>query len=68
MQLHTLGGGSIIKLYPFPLRVILDLSSFLPATNLVLPCVYSKVIVAGVSAFHSTGTLHRLLIGLVLGG
>ena len=63
MEVYQIG---IIELYPFPLRVILDLSSFLSATNLVLSCVHSRVIVAGVSAFHSTGTLHHFLIALVL--
>ena len=55
-------------MYPFPLRVILGLSSFFLAINLVLSCVHSRVIIAGVSAFHSIGTLHRFLTVLVLGG
>ena len=45
-------------LYPFLLRVSLNLSSFFPASNLVLLYVYSRVIVVGVSAFHSTSILY----------
>ena len=34
----------------------------------VLPCVHSRVVVAGISVFHSIGILHYFLIVLVLEG
>ena len=68
MQLHTLGGGIIIKLHPFPWRVVLDSSSFLPVTNLVPSYRRFRVIVAGASTLCSKGTLQNFSILLAFSG